>query len=179
MNFDNVGPGKSVRSRTNFGGGSVRAVDDNLHARQAVRHRECQVIQVALRRIHRVGDASYGIADRSFEGQSQEALDLVFDLVGELHTTTGEELDPVVGHRVMRRREHHTKRRVGLRCQIRNGRSRQHAHSQDVDTSAGKPCANSCFEELAAGSWIPANDRCRPAIAITWAQNSGCGNSEI
>ena len=61
-------------------------------------------------------------------------LDAVLDLVGQLVPAAGEELDAVVGHRVVRRREHDAEVGAGVGGEVGDGRRRQHAHVVDVDT---------------------------------------------
>ena len=59
-------------------------------------------------------------------------LDPHLDLVGQLVPAGGEELDPVVRHRVVRGGEHHAEVGLGLAGQVRHRRGGQHADPQHV-----------------------------------------------
>jgi hypothetical protein len=71
----------------------------------------------------------------------------------------GEELDPVVRHRVVRGGQHHTQVGVGLGDQPGDRRRGQHPGVLDVDPGAGQPRGHGCSQELAGGARV-ASDHC-------------------
>ena len=72
-------------------------------------------------------------------------FDPVFDLVVELVSARAEELDAVVGHRIVRRRDHHTERRVVVAGQEGDGGRRQHADADGVGADRGESGADRGF----------------------------------
>ncbi len=88
-----------------------------------------------------------------------QILDLVFGRVVELVPARPEDLDPVVGHRVVRRGDHHAEIGVvGVR-QVGHGRGRQDAAAQRVDAFAGEAGDHRGFQHFAAGAGIAADHR--------------------
>ena len=73
------------------------------------------------------------------QSSPQPRLDGVLELVGELEAAAGEELDAVVGHRVVRRREHDAEVGADVGGEEGDGRRRQHAGVEDVDARDGQP----------------------------------------
>ena len=90
-----------------------------------------------------------------------DALDLVLQLVGELVTAAGEELDPVVGHRVVAGGEHHTEVGAQLAGEERHRGGGQHTDAQHVDARAGEAGHDGRLEELPGRSRIPPDHRHR------------------
>jgi len=76
---------------------------------------------------------THGRAGGSIPGLVQPSLDRVLELVGQLVATPREELDAVVGHRVVRGRQHDTQVGAAVGDQEGDGGSRQHAGIQDID----------------------------------------------
>ncbi|CRH73915.1 Uncharacterised protein [Chlamydia trachomatis] len=79
-----------------------------------------------------------------------------------------EELNAVVRHRVVRRRDHDTQVNVILRSsQVGNGRSRHNAKKSHVHACACKPGSQSVLKELTRNARISTNDdmRFRPVTA--------------
>ena len=115
------------------------AVDDDPQAVEAVR----QAWPAAGRRTGRWRPASRRTrptrgAGRPLPRLAHAALDRVLDVVGQLVAALGEELDPVVRHGVVRRREHDAEVGAGVGDQPGDGRRRQHAGVVDVDPGAGQ-----------------------------------------
>ena len=88
----------------------------------------------------------------------EAGLDLLLDLVGELVPAAGEELDPVVGHRVVRRRDHHAEVDAELGGQVGDGGRGQDAQHEDVEARAGQAGDRGGLEELATGARITTHD---------------------
>ena len=77
----------------------------------------------------------------------------------QLVPAAGEELDAVVGHRVVRGRQHDAE--VGAPCcgEQGDGRGRQHADAHDVDAGAGQARDDGGLEELPRGARVASDDR--------------------
>ena len=90
---------------------------------------------------------------------ADEFLDAVLGGVVELVAARAEDLDAVVGHRVVRRGDHHAELGVVGAGQMGDRRGRQHPDPQSVDALAGQACDDGGFEHLAAGSRVTADDR--------------------
>jgi hypothetical protein len=141
----------------------VRAVDDDAHAVEAVRQRREQVVGVALpRRLGDVDDAADRSARRALPFLTHPPLDRVLDVVGQLVTAAGEELDAVVGHGVVAGREHHPEVGAELAGQVGDRRRRQHPDALDVDTGAGEAGDHGGLEELPRRPRVAPDDRDRP-----------------
>ena len=112
-----------------------------------------------------VADPADGRADGAVPGLAEPPLDLVLDLVGQLEAAAGEELDAVVGRRVVRGRQHDAE--VGAeRCrEVGDGRSGQHAEAQHIHSGRRQAGDHSGFEKLPRGSRVPAYDRYWPPTA--------------
>ncbi len=69
-----------------------------------------------------------------------------------------EELDPVVGHRIVARREHHAEVGLELGSQERDRRCREDTKPQDVDARTCEAGDDRCFEELTRCPRVTADD---------------------
>ena len=74
-------------------------------------------------------------------------------------TAPGEELDPVIGHRVVRSRQHDAEICIELRRQPRHRRCGQNPDNRDVDAGASETRNNRRFKELTTGPGVATNDR--------------------
>ena len=112
-------------------GGAVRAVDDDASARRAGRGGR----RAGGRRSGRRRRAGRGTRPmpgagraRSADGASDEPPRSASSIVvGQLVPARGEDLDAVVGHRVVRRGDHHAEVGAERRGQVGDGRGGQHA----------------------------------------------------
>src|SRR5690606_781672 len=105
---DDFRPEAGQRPRTDLVGGAVRAVEHDLHAFQAVAGRERGGAELLVADPRRT-DALRPPELVRFEGDGrlpEVLLDRRLLLVGELLARAGEELDPVVLVRVVRRADH-------------------------------------------------------------------------
>ena len=96
------------------------------------------------------------------QASPQAALDGVLDVVGELVPALGEELDAVVRHGVVGRREHDAE--VGVRVGDEGGDAGRgdHAGVVDVDARAREARDDGGGEELARRAGVTADDRSGP-----------------
>ena len=117
-----------------------------------------QELLVHLRRKVIGVHAAHGCADRAFPRLADASLDGVLDRIVELVPAAGEELDAVVGHGVVRGREHHAE--IGLEGigEVGDCRGRNHAEQGDVDAGACQACDHCRFEEFTAGTSVACND---------------------
>ena len=81
-----------------------------------------------------------------------------------------EDLDAVVGHRVVRRRDHHAEVGVVGVGQVGDRRRRQHTDAQRVDALAGQPGDHRGLEHLAAGPRVAADHGDAAALTADAAQ---------
>ena len=140
-----------------------------------------QVVGVALRGLGVLAHPP----DRGAGGQRlvgvQARLDLLLESVVELVPAAGEELDAVVGHRVVRGGDHHAQvgaQRVG---QVRDPGGRQHADELDVDTGGGQPGHDRGLEELPGDAGVATHDGPGPvALELAGvAQHARRGNGKV
>ena len=101
-------------------------------------------------------------AGRPFPILEQPRFDRVFELVGQLVAAPGEELQPVVRHRIVARRQHHPDVRPQLRGEVRDRRRRNDADAQDVDTRAGEAGDDRRLEKLPRRTRVAADHGDRP-----------------
>jgi hypothetical protein len=100
---------------------------------------------------------------RAVRQAMQGALDQVLDLVGQLHPTVGEELDPVVRGRIMTGRQHDPQLGAEVRGQVGHRRGGHHPEKQHVDAGTGQPGDHRGLEELAGRPRVAADHRKRAA----------------
>jgi hypothetical protein len=116
------------------------------------------VLDVAFGRVREPPHSPDSGTRRALPGLAHPALDHVLDVVGQFVPAAGEELDPVVRHRVVRGGQHHAEIGTGGRDQVGDRRSRHHADVLDVHPGAGQPGDHGGGEELTGGPGIPADD---------------------
>ena len=133
---DDLGSRRGEERAGQSAGRPVGRVDDDAQPVEAAAGDRGEHVLPVLRAVldvdelGRIADRRGQIADRPF--------DALLDLVGELRPAACEQLDPVVGVRVVRRRDHRpegvpTGRLVG------DDRRRDHAEPVDDDSFAGQP----------------------------------------
>ncbi len=164
VDLDDLGAGAAQRLGADVRRGTVGAVDDDAQTVEPVRQRGEQVLDVHLGALGVVGDATDARAGRAGPLLAQARLDRVLDVVGQLVTAAGEELDAVVGHRVVRRRQHDAEVGVERGGQERDRRRRQHADAPHVDAGRQQPGHDGGLEELAARAAVAGRPR-RPVAA--------------
>ena len=134
-------------------------IDHHGHRLHVDVHSCGQMGQVRVESIVRIANAADIRTGRPVEHGIQCGLDRILGGVGEFVPTSGEELDPVVGHGIMRGRDHHAEGGVVEVRQIRDSRGGNDADSQRVDTRRGQPGTDGGFEHLPRRPRIPAHDR--------------------
>src|SRR5690606_1444563 len=105
---DDVGAGRAVGAGRGQGGGPVRAVDDDGQRVEPGGGGLAHVAQVALQRVLGVDDAADARPGGPATGPLvHQFLDAVLGGVVQFVPAGSEDLDAVVGHRVVRRGDHH------------------------------------------------------------------------
>ena len=139
------------------------------------------MVDVGVDGLRGVTDASDLVADGSGPRLPHALLDGVLEIVGELHTAAGEELDAVVRHRVVRGRQHDAEVGAVLVDEVGRGRGRDDAHAQDVDSCTCQTSAHCCLEELARGARVTCHQRGGLAVpeSTSLAQDVGSRNREV
>ena len=153
------GPRLAERPGSHLRRGAVRGVDDDVQALEAVRQHGEQVGDIAVGAVDERHDAADVAAGGALPLVPQASLDAVLEVVGELVPAPGEELDAVVGHGVVRRREHGTEVGVLLGHEVGDRRGRQHACVPHVDAGRGEAGHRGGGEELARGARVAPDDR--------------------
>ncbi len=121
-----------------------------------------------------VDDPAACTIGRDVAERGELGLDAAFDLVGQLHATAGEQLDSVVGPRVVRRRHDGTDRAATLRFE-RDLWGRRDAEAHDVEPFEGEAVAQRPVEDVGGLAGVTADDDARDAIG---AQHPSRGAAE-
>ena len=136
-------------------GGALGAVEHDLEPHQRVGDRALEVGGVLLDR----GVVGRDPADVATGGPlprlAHAALDGDLDRVVELVPAAGQELDAVVGHRVVRGREHHAEVGAEALGHVGHAGRGQHAQQQHVDACGGEPGDDRRLEELPGDARVP------------------------
>ena len=156
-----AGAGVGEDLRRDAGCGAVRAVEHDVDAVEPVREAGQQVEDVAVLGVREAADAADIGPGRGQLVEFEVLLDAVFDDVGKLGAPAGEDLDPVVGSGVVRRRDHHTEVGVEVGDQERGGRGGDDSRVVDVDARAGEPGRDGGGEELARDARVSGDDGLR------------------
>ena len=167
-----------IRQRGGLGGGAIGAVDHHANAVDLRRNRLGQVEQVPVQAVGGLlDDAADAGARRAAVLQIQQRmLDLLLHRVVELRAAGGEELDAVVGHRIVRRGDHHAHVGAVVVRQERHRRRRQHSHAQHVDALRRHARRHRRGEHLAGHPRVTADDRGRTTLArVRPARQDGGG----
>ncbi len=109
----------------------------------------CARLDVAVAGSAVLADPADGGAGGPLPVLAQPALDGVLELVGQLVAAAGEELQPVVGHRVVAGRDHRAEVGAQVGREERDGRRRQHADVEHVDPGARPTRHDGGGQELA------------------------------
>ncbi|CAB4791080.1 unannotated protein [freshwater metagenome] len=153
----NVRAKGAQRLGTNSRGGTIGAIDDNAQPIKTRWHGCDQMIDIGLggRQIFTHPADLFAYRERSSSIKS--GLNGIFLLIGELVPTRAEELNAVIGHRVMASRQHHAQGRACLLSQQRNRRSRNNTNANDIKSRAGQTSNNCSFEEFTGRPRITTN----------------------
>src|SRR3546814_381373 len=99
----------------------------------------------------------------------------------ELHATAGEELDAVVGHRVVRGAQHHAE--VGVERGGQEGDTRRGHHTEEeyVDPCRGQSRHDGCLEELPGDPGVAPHHRhgTVPRELTPVGQDVRCSNGQV
>ena len=94
-------------------------------------------------------------------------LDVLLHRVVELVPPAAEQLDAVVGHRVVACGDHHTEVGCQVVGEVGDARGRHHAQPQHVDAGRGQPRHDGVLEELPRDARVAAHDGQRtPAVDL-------------
>jgi hypothetical protein len=102
-------------------------------------------------------DAAHGGTRRPVPGLAKPSLDGHLDGVVELDPAPGQELDPVVRHRVVAGRQHHAEVGTEGVGQERHAGRGQHTQQPHVDSCRREPGDHGGLEELAGDAGVPAD----------------------
>jgi len=169
--------------RAQLGGRAVRAVDRDLHAAQIGADRLDEVRNVGVLRPRVVGvDLADGVAGGTIPLGVHKSLDLVLHGVGQLIAAVREELNAVVGHRVVRGGDHDAEVNgvLGGR-QMRDRGSGNDADAGHVHAGARQTRREGVVEELARDTCVAADDRAGLGAVRTQgaAELAGCRLAEL
>ena len=180
---DDVGTLGAESCRAGHGRGAVGTVQDDLEALEGVLLTQGphQMIDVGVHRTRGGMDTSHLGADRTLPRLTHPLLDGVLKIVDELDPATLEELDAIVGHGVVRGREHDAEIRSQLTHQISGRWSGDDSHPHHIDPGRCQASTHRSFEELTRGSWIAGHQRGRLAVSecSCFAQDVGRCNREV
>ena len=159
-----MGALRSERPERGGGGRTVGAVDDHPQSlqRRVVPKGSDEVGDVALNRTQVGRDTPHGGAHGSRPGLAHPGLDRVLEVVVELDAAPGEELDAVVGHGVVRRRDHDAEVSVHVVDQESHRGGGHDTEPHDVDTGRREARDDGGLKELAAGPGVAPHERHRP-----------------
>ena len=163
---------------------AVRAVDDHLQPVEAGIGAETrdEMSDIALDRAGIFLHATHRGTGRTAPLLVHSVLDGVLDVVVEFHPAAGEELDAVVGHRVVAGREHHAQVGVQRSDQMSHTGRRDHTETHHVDTRGSQPGDDRRLEELTAGTRVASDQSHRtttPVEGARLAQNVGGSDRQL
>ena len=165
-----VGPGERGRA--------VGAVDHDVQSGERPVDGRQHVPGVVLRRVGQVPDAAdlgSGGTVAAVEPTDDRALDGCLERVGELVAAPAEQLEAVVGHRVVAGRDHQAEVGVVPAGEVGERGRRDDAGEQHLGTGAGQPGHHRGLEHLPAGAGVTADDRDGTLRPVAVGEHSGCG----
>ena len=142
----------------------MRAVENDVQALEGDVNRRQQVQQVAVFGVGKSADAADTAANGSEVLLVERALDAVFDLVGQLRAAKREELDAIVGHRVVRGRHHDAEVGAGVTDEECCAGRRNDPGVEHVDATRGEARRHRRGQKLARDPRVARDDR-RRALA--------------
>ena len=159
MDGDDGGTQMRERLRPDLEGSTVGAIEHDGESVESLRHGVDQVLGVR-------GDAGVTVADPSHVGTDgpvprllETLLDLALELVVELEPAAGQELDAVVRHRIVARRDHDAHVGCQQGGQVRRAGGGHHAKTVHVDTCRREASDHGRLEELTRGARITTHHR--------------------
>ncbi len=141
------------------------AVEHHVDAVQAVRERSEQVHHVAVLGVGEPIDATDSGTRRAQLVAGHGLFDALLDHVGKLAASAGEDLDPVVGRSIVRRRDHHAE--VGVTVgdeECERGR-RNDSRLEHVDSGGGETCGDGRGDEVSGDPGV-SGDHCGESLAF-------------
>ena len=158
-------------------GSAVGAVQDDLQPVEPVGQGLQQVHDVAVLGVREATDPSHVRADRAVLGLVQGRLDGVLQGVVELLAAAGQELDPVVGSRVVRGGDHHPEVGIQVGHQIGCSRRRKGSCIMHIDAGGREPGLNGSREEVPTDPRVLGDHRHRttPVVYLFVPQHHGGG----
>ena len=160
VNDGDVGPELAEDRRAQLGGRAIRAIDRNLHAAQVHADRIDKMRDVGVLGPRMIGvDLADAVTGGAIPLGVHEGLDLILDRIRELVAAVREELNAVIGHRVMRRGNHDAKVYgvLGGR-QMRDRGGGDDADAGHVHAGAGQARREGVIEELARNTRVTSDD---------------------
>ena len=160
------------------GGRAVGAVDDQPEAGQRLVDGGEDVARVVLRRVGQVADAADVRAGGAVVGRGaadDRALDRRLERVGQLVPAAAEQLDAVVGHRVVAGGDHDAEVRVVQAGEVGQRRGRDDPGAQHLGAGAGQPGDDRGLQHLPAGARVTADDRDGTACPVAVGEHGGGG----
>ena len=145
---------------------TVRAVDDDLQASQPLGQGAQEMTLVELNCHAILNDTTHVPCHGTIPWFAHARFNGILDRVIEFVTAAGEELDAVVGHGVVRGREHHAQICLQLISQEGDSWRGHDAEERDIDSGAGEAGDERCLKELAADARIAADDGMRAPTEI-------------
>ena len=182
MNLDHLGACEAVGLRGHPAGRAVGAVDHHAQAVEAVRKRGHEVGHVVGAGVGEISDPAHRGTDRPVPRLAEPRLDAVLEVVGQLVATTGEELDAVVGHGIVRGGEHHPDVGAVARGEPRHRRGRENTYPNHVDSGACEPRNDGGLEELAGRTGVTTDDgegTCPLAIVSSLSQDVSRSHRQV
>ncbi len=127
------------------------------------------------------GDPADIAAERALPLLVEVLLDDLLDRVVELVAAPAEELDAVVGHRVVGGADHHAEVRAERLGHVGHAGRRQHAEAEDVDACRGEAGDHGVLEELPGDPGVAADHGERPvALELTpGGEHPGGSNGKV
>ena len=187
-----VGAGAAQGFRSDHGRGAVRAVGHDLQALQRRRLRLVrtdrhdggnQMVDVQVGCGGGVmADTTHAGAGRTIPILAEHRFDLVFLGVGQLEAAAGEELDAVVGHRIVGCGDHRAHFHVEHGRQVCDARRRDDAGVDHVEAAGGHASGQCGGKEIAGNSCITTDQRTATAFEfapLVIAQHTHRGVTQI
>ncbi len=133
------GAGIPKHSRRNAGGRSVSTIEHHMNSRKVPIQSREQMHDIAIFRISEALDAPHPGTRRNQSLLVHGSLNAVLDLIGQLCSSEGKELDAVIGRGVVRSRNHDTKVKATIAHEERAGGGGNHSGVPHIDSRARQP----------------------------------------
>jgi hypothetical protein len=174
MHSHHVRTSVAVDPRSDVGGRAVGTINHYADPGQRVRAGLQQVIPITPGGL---GGISHP-ADQRSGGTGNTATvqpggDLIFHRVGKFTTTSGEELDAVVGHRVVRGGDHHAEVGGELAHEVGDSGGGQDPDPQHIGTRRREARSNGGLQHLSAGPRVPPHNGDRPVAQTAVGEHPG------